>query len=69
MKQNLHICVSKQRMEQSAVSCRNITIRERLLNFLFGRKHQITILVPGDAIEELEITKSKKGEPVCAKQM
>lgn len=63
MKQNLHICISPQRMSNSAVSCRNITIRERLLNMLFGRKHQLTILVPGDAIEELEITKSKKGEP------
>ena len=61
MKHNLQISVSDKPQRNSMVSCKNITLRERFLRMLFGRKQKITILVPSDSIEELAITKVKKG--------
>ena len=43
------------------VSCKSISMRERFLCMLFGKKQKIMILVPGDAIEELAITKITEG--------
>lgn len=61
MKHNLQISVSDKPQRNGMVSCKDITLRERFLRMLFGRKQKITILVPGDSIEELAITKVKKG--------
>lgn len=62
MKHNLQISVSDKPQRNSMVSCKNITLRERFLRMLFGRKQKITVLVPSDSIEELAITKVKKGD-------
>ena len=43
------------------VSCRNVTIRERFLRFLLGDKQKLTILVPGDTVQELAISEIKEG--------
>ena len=61
MKHNLHISVSDKPQRNGMVSCRNITLRERFMRMLFGKKQKITILVPGDTIEELAITKAEEG--------
>lgn len=61
MKHNLHISVSEKPNEKGMVSYRSITLRERFLRFLFGNKQKITILVPGDEIKELAITKIEEG--------
>lgn len=61
MKHNLHISVSDKPQRNGIVSCRNITLRERFMRMLFGKKQKITILVPGDTIEELAITKVEEG--------
>lgn len=61
MKHNLHISVSDKPQRNKMVSCKNITLRERFLRMFFGKKHSITILVPGDSIDELAITKVKEG--------
>lgn len=61
MKHNLKISVSKKPNNGGIVSYRNITIRERLLRFLFGEKHKLTILVPGDTVQELAISEAKEG--------
>ena len=61
MKHNLKISVSKKPKNGGIVSYRNITIRERLLRFLFGEKHKLTILVPGDTVQELAISEVKEG--------
>ena len=62
MKHNLHISVSEKPKNLGCVSCKNITLRERFLRLLFGNKQKITILIPGDTVEELAITKITKGE-------
>ena len=35
-----------------------VSIRERLLRFLLGRKEKITIIVPSDSVKELTIHES-----------
>ncbi|MCU6720489.1 hypothetical protein OCV67_11195 [Porcipelethomonas ammoniilytica] len=61
MKHNLHISVSDKPQRNGMVSCKSITLRERFLRMLFGKKQKITILVPGDCIQELAITKITEG--------
>ena len=61
MKHNLKIRVSKKPQSGGIVSCRNVTIRERFLRFLLGDKQKLTILVPGDTVQELAISEIKEG--------
>lgn len=61
MKHNLHISVSDKPQRNGMVSCKSISLRERFLRMLFGKKQKIVILVPGDAIEKLAITKTTEG--------
>ncbi len=61
MKHNLHISVSDKPQRSGMVSYKTVTLRERFLRMLFGKKQKITILVPGDTIEELAITKIQEG--------
>ena len=37
------------------VSCRHVTVREKLIRFLFGAKQRLTVIVPGDSVESLSI--------------
>lgn len=61
MKHNLKISVSKEPKKEGVVSCRNVTVRERLLLFLLGDKQKLTIIVPGDTVSELAIAQIKEG--------
>jgi hypothetical protein len=61
MKHNLKISVSKHPQSGGIVTCRNVTIRERFLRFLLGDKQKLTILVPGDTVQELAISEVKEG--------
>lgn len=60
MKHNLRISVSKNPQVGGIVSCRNVSIRERVLCFLLGDKQKLTILVPGDSVQELAISEIKE---------
>ena len=61
MKNNLHIRVSDKPQSLGCVSYKNITLRERFMRMLFGKKQKIMILIPGDTTQELTITKVKEG--------
>lgn len=61
MKRNLKISVSNKPQNSGVVTCRNVSIRERLLRFFFGRKQKVTILIPGDSIEKVSISEMKGG--------
>jgi len=39
-------------------NCKAINIRERLLRFLLGDMHKVTVLIPGDNVGEILICKS-----------
>ena len=60
MKHNLKISVSKV-PQTGVVTCRNVNVRERFLRLLFGRKQKVTILIPGDSIDEVSICESEGG--------
>lgn len=55
MKHSLKISVSKEPQTGGIVSCRNVTIRERFMKFLFGDKRRVTVLIPGDSVGEIAI--------------
>ena len=37
------------------VSCRHITVREKLLRMLFGEKRRLTVIIPGSSVKTLSI--------------
>lgn len=61
MKHKLRISVSKEPQTDGILTCKSITVRERLLRFLLGDKQRVTILVPGDRVQELAICEIMKG--------
>ncbi len=61
MEHNLRISVSRKPMRSDVAALHTISLRERILRFLFGRKQQITIIVPGDSVKELAICNIKEG--------
>ena len=62
MKHNLQISVSKKPIYGGVVSCRSISVRERILRFLLGAPTKLTILVPGDSVEQLSINEVPGGD-------
>lgn len=64
MKHNLKIRVSKQPEYGGIVSCRHVSVRERLLRFLLGKPARLTIVVPGDSVQSLSISEVAGGETV-----
>lgn len=64
MKHNLKISVSKKPVKEGVVSCRNVSVRERFLRFIFGNKQKLTIIVPGNTVSELAIAEIKEGEEI-----
>lgn len=61
MKHKLKISVSKQPQTGGIVTCRNLTVRERLMRFLLGDKRRVTVLIPGDSVGEIAICEIKEG--------
>ena len=61
MKHTLQISVSKKPVNSGAVSVRNVSVRERLMRFLFGDKVGLTVIVPGSTVEELSIREVAEG--------
>lgn len=60
MKHILQISVSKEPDNNGIAAVRRLSVREKLLRFLFGNKMKLTILVPGDTVQELAITEVGK---------
>ena len=55
MKHRLKISVSKKPVNKGEVAWRKVSVRERFLRFLLGDKTKLTVIVPGDSVEELSI--------------
>ena len=56
MRHNLKITVTKERANGGIVACRKVSIREKLFRFLLGDKTRLTVIVPGDTVEEVAIS-------------
>lgn len=61
MKHKVKVSVSKDPQVGGIITCRNLTVRERLLRFLFGDKRRVTVLIPGDSVGEIAICETEKG--------
>lgn len=60
MKHNLKISVSDEDTTR-LVRYKKTSIREKLLNFLFGESKRVTVIIPGDTVQELSITEQEEG--------
>lgn len=61
MRHTLQISVSKKPVNGGAVSVRRVSIRERFMRFLFGDTVRLTVIVPGNSVEELSIKEIAEG--------
>ena len=61
MKHNLKISVSNNPQTGGLVRCRNVSLREKLLTLLLGRKERMMILIPGNSVAELSIIETPDG--------
>ena len=61
MKHKVKISVSNKPKTGGLITCRNVTIRERLLRFLIGDKKKVTVLIPGDSVGEIDICETEEG--------
>lgn len=43
------------------IGCRVVSIRERFIRWLFGPKQRITILIPGQSVESMDIQELPDG--------
>ena len=60
MKHTLNITVSKERETGGIMACRQLTVRERLLRLLLGAPVKLTVIVPGDSVDEVSIFEKGK---------
>ena len=58
---NLKISVSKKPLNGGIVAYRRVTIREKLLRFLFGNPVRLTVIVPGNSVESVSIERVREG--------
>ncbi len=65
MTHRLKISVSKEPQSGSIVQCRNVTLREKMLTKLLGRREKVMILVPGNSVESVCITEVPEGGAAC----
>ena len=61
MKHKLKISVSKEPQTGGIVTCRNVSIREKILRLLLGNKRRVTVLIPGDTVGEIAICEKEEG--------
>lgn len=59
MRHALKIMVSKERFNNGVFACRCVTVREKLLRFLLGSPVKLTVLVPGDSVDEVAICETR----------
>ena len=59
MKHALNITVSKERQNSGIMACRQLTVRDRLLRLLLGAPVKLTVIVPGDSVDEVSIYEKK----------
>lgn len=60
MHHTLNIKVAKTRANRGVFACRQLTLREKLLRRLLGSPVKLTVLVPGDTVEEVAITRIRE---------
>lgn len=67
MKYTLNIKVSKGKDNGGIMTCRQLTVRERMLRFLMGSPVKLTVIVPGDSVDEVAIIENGRGRSYAGK--
>ena len=62
MRHALNIKVTKDRVNGGLVACRQVTLREKLLRRLLGSPVRLTVIVPGDSVDEVAIKEVKDSD-------
>lgn len=60
MEHNLKINVSKTPQKNGMVSCKTVSVKERLLKKLFGETCKVMVIVPGDMVDNVTICETPK---------
>lgn len=55
MKHKLKISVLKNPSGTGIVSCKRVSLKERIFKKLFGETKKVIVLVPGDTVKEIAI--------------
>ncbi len=62
MKHSVSINVAKPSgVSTELLRSRNVSIRKRLLDFLFGKSMNVLVVTPGDSVQTVEIRELKEG--------
>lgn len=61
MKHNLKISVSREPKTGGFVSCKTITVREKLISRLLGNEQKVMVLIPGNSVSTVSITDISDG--------
>ena len=61
MKHNLRISVRRNPSGNGIAYCRKLTLRERMMDRLFGAKQRVTVIVPGDSVACVSIQEIPEG--------
>ena len=56
MRHIMKITVGKGHSNSVVLACRRLTVREKLLRLLLGSPVKLTVLVPGDSVDAVEIS-------------
>lgn len=59
MKPKLTVSISKKPKTDGIMSVKQISVREKILRFFFGKKVDMVIFVPGEQIDEVVIQAKK----------
>lgn len=62
MKQRIGIKLSRKPQPECVISCKQIKIRERIMRALLGEQKQILIMIPGNNVSEIMISKASNAE-------
>lgn len=58
---HLKISVSKKPKDDAVLSTRKVNIGKRAFKRIFGKKGNVTIIVPGETVDEITVTELAKG--------
>lgn len=61
MKHKLQISISDKPQHNGCVACKKIMLRERIVRMLLGKRQKFMVLIPGDTVKEVAVTKIPEG--------
>ena len=62
MKHSINISLLKSQKDSCFLRCKNVFIREKILTLIFGRLHEVAIIVPGNTIDKISVTEDAGGD-------